>query len=440
VRTSSASSLLLGALLGACASARPPIPPERPLFRLESTAIAEGASSKPTARLASAPLASPVKTWSDVAYQTSVRIVRPDGTVLTAPRLTAYAGQRADMQIVNQTAFIQDFDVETVEGSLVADPIIGVLNEGSFLQFVVLPVAGHGDEAAVGLRLTSTAARKPIDTREVELLGSGSERRPVTIQMPRTEDVSVAGAQRVRLGVESEWASLPDPAGGADLRILGRVDVVDVAGIDDLRSGEQIRDEESAVFLGEPARAARAPSTAPEADVNAAALRGLADLAAAGAPQGVLRITAVRMPPRVSDLDASGVVRLGELSVRTVLGDAVRVANLLNEPYVADWRALELSSLSWDWSDPVIGAALTGLAAEGAPDGCLRLQWTTLWGWDHFSSTTAQGRPAAIDLPDSRTATVVVAPSPGRTVHPMFTLPDGDTAAVVVEFTPDAAR
>ena len=49
---------------------------------------------------------------------------------LTAPVITVYNTQRANLTVVNQLSYIQDFDVEVAQTSFIADPVVGVLQEG----------------------------------------------------------------------------------------------------------------------------------------------------------------------------------------------------------------------------------------------------------------------------------------------------------------------
>jgi hypothetical protein len=425
----------------ACASAPFPTAPDRPLFRLETTGVADGAAPDPRPGGLSAPAttASPAVTApaadKRIAYTTSIRLVRPDGTTLTAPRLTAFAGQHANIVLVRQTAFIQDFDVEAQDDAYIVDPVIGMLNEGTVLDLVVVPAIGRAGEAAVGLRLRSVAARKPIPTRTFEIAGApGSE--PVTIQTPRIEEVEVSGAQRLALGRETEWARVPDPAGGEDLRVLGRVDVADVAALDAQQDVHAETPDLSPFVDGRVQRAPTAPTPAEEV-----ALRRLATAAAAAASSGTLRVTAVRVPAGAHDADAATAAPLGTLSVRTVAGEGARVADTLREAYLADWNARDWNSRSdvGPW-DPMVDAAVSGLEAVVGPGATLRLRWASVARFDSFVSPQQEGPALAIDIPWKAAATRDVPLAPGRSVHPMFRLPDGGTAAVVVEFTPDQPR
>jgi hypothetical protein len=451
-------ALLLGLFLAACAS-RPTNPPERGIFGLEVASVADGATAVPfrpdaaaaedTLRADAASAPTGEAAGARTAFQTSLRIVRSDGTTLTAPRLTAFAGQRANIEILTETAYVMDFDVDYDTSPNVVDPVIGTLREGASIELLVLPAADG--EAALALRVETSSARRPIATRELALGGPAS----VTIQTPHVETVEVVGAQRVRLGEETEWARLPVQEDDRDLVVLGRVDAVaaefdgeaaspewfdGLSGSASAAHSSRPSDGAGAADGAAPERAAeRRPGrrTAPRIAPRPADLRALAAAAAQGAPCGELRVTAVR-----SGGESGSTVRtekLGALSLRTVLAHGVGMSDLLREPYVADFDSFIGYAARFPL-DPVIDTATSGLAATIGGDGALTLQWTTLPSFATFQTTLAQGPPLRIELPDGATSVRRVALSPGAAVHPMFTLRRGGSAVLVVEWEPDAGR
>jgi hypothetical protein len=74
------------------------------------------------------------------ATEKSVRM-----TELTAPMLTVYNTQRANLTVVNQVSYIQDFDVEVAQTAFIADPVIGVIQDGLTLNFRALSHTGTYD-------------------------------------------------------------------------------------------------------------------------------------------------------------------------------------------------------------------------------------------------------------------------------------------------------
>jgi general secretion pathway protein D len=101
------------------------------------------------------------------------------GRTLTAPTVTVYNTQRANVTVVNQLSYIQDFDVEVAQTSSIADPIIGVIQDGITLD--VRPTVSN-DRRYITLELQPTVAKlvEPIPTFSTTL---GSSFSPV-IQLP----------------------------------------------------------------------------------------------------------------------------------------------------------------------------------------------------------------------------------------------------------------
>lgn len=132
--------------------------------------------------------------WAVTAGAPAVRqaLDRLDEDLLTEQRLTVASGQRGRVVIVNQTAFIERFDVERTPQAAIADPVIGVAQDGVLLDFV-----GSVDDGEVALELHVQANRlqRPVATAEVQLPGAFA---PVTIQQPITATQSLDVAPRLK--------------------------------------------------------------------------------------------------------------------------------------------------------------------------------------------------------------------------------------------------
>ncbi len=100
--------------------------------------------------------------------------------LLQAPSLTVYNTQRANITLVNQLSFIQDFDVEVAQTAFIADPIVGIIQDGLALD--VRPTISN-DRKYITLELQPTIATllRPIPTFQTSL---GALTTPVTIQIP----------------------------------------------------------------------------------------------------------------------------------------------------------------------------------------------------------------------------------------------------------------
>jgi Flp pilus assembly secretin CpaC/predicted TPR repeat methyltransferase len=111
-------------------------------------------------------------------------------TLVTAPRLTAFNGQRANVTILNQQSYISDFDVEIAQASQIGDPIVQVIRDGTILD--LRPVVSS-DRRFITMELRPTIAvlTRPIATFQTTLANGP----PVTIQLPEL------AVQRVRTTV-----------------------------------------------------------------------------------------------------------------------------------------------------------------------------------------------------------------------------------------------
>jgi len=138
--------------------------------------------------------------------------------LVTAPNVLVFNTARSNLTVMNQVAYVQDFDVEIAQSASIADPIVAVVEDGVVLD--VRPVVS-ADRRFITLELRPTVAelQRPIGSFTTSL-GSGSN--TVTIQLPELE------ISRVR-------TSVPMPDGGTVL--LGGFKVHDSQ---DLRSGVPI--------------------------------------------------------------------------------------------------------------------------------------------------------------------------------------------------------
>jgi type II secretory pathway component GspD/PulD (secretin) len=116
-----------------------------------------------------------------------------EGRILQAPIVTVYNTQRANITLITQLSFIQDFDVEVAQTAFIADPIVGVIQDGLVLD--VQPTVSH-DRKYITMQLKPTVARleRPIPTFTTSL---GAFTTPVTIQIPKLRVEKAATNVRV---------------------------------------------------------------------------------------------------------------------------------------------------------------------------------------------------------------------------------------------------
>ena len=104
-----------------------------------------------------------------------------NATEVMAPTLTVYNTERAYMTVVNQISFLQDFDVDVANTAFIANPDIGILQEGVVLD--VRPAISY-DRKYITLDVRTTIAdlERPIPTFETTLAGFTDS---VTFELPR---------------------------------------------------------------------------------------------------------------------------------------------------------------------------------------------------------------------------------------------------------------
>jgi hypothetical protein len=134
--------------------------------------------------------------------------------VVTAPRVLVFNTARSNIAVMNQVAYVQDFDVEIAQAASIADPIIDVIEDGVVLD--VRPVVS-ADRRFIMMELRPTVAtlKRPI-REQATTLGS---QQAVTLQLPELD------IQRAR-------TTVPLPDGGTVM--LGGLRVSEKQ---DLRSG-----------------------------------------------------------------------------------------------------------------------------------------------------------------------------------------------------------
>ncbi|MBK7878081.1 MAG: hypothetical protein IPJ77_20675 [Planctomycetes bacterium] len=100
--------------------------------------------------------------------------------------LSVHNTQRAHVAVLNQRAYIQDFDVEVAQFQAVADPQINVLQEGVVLE--VRPTI-HSDRKYLTLEIQPTVAKVVALRNFSSTLGGNTS--PVEFQLPELEVQSV---------------------------------------------------------------------------------------------------------------------------------------------------------------------------------------------------------------------------------------------------------
>lgn len=131
----------------------------------------------------------------DTQLQMLLRAIekQEEAEVVNSQILSVMDRERGHVAVINQTAYVRDFDVEVAQASFIADPKVDVIQDGIVLD--VQPVIMM-DRKYIVLNLNPTVAEltRPIPTFTTSLAGSTL---PVTLQLPNLTVTSFATTARV---------------------------------------------------------------------------------------------------------------------------------------------------------------------------------------------------------------------------------------------------
>jgi hypothetical protein len=413
--------LIVPVFLGLVGCAGTPETPEDrdgvdPLFRVATVDEAARAQRTPDV---------PTSARGAQAFGIETQLVGADGNVLNAPRLTVYARQRANVCVIDQTAYIETFEVEVSGPDFIADPVVGVLQNGVVLE---LCVEARGDDAVLSYRVQVSDLERPIPQRTLAI----SQGPPVTIQLPKTTSSEVAGVRDVVPGVWTRLATLGRDHGAVDLHV--RVAPAEIVVPD-------FEDRASETFLGEDA-------VVDDFVAPGGAELDLQEWLAAGGGDLRVDVDAVVLPgaaPVAEVLEAAAAERYGltdarslrgmSLTSRPVVGATMRVS--LDEAYVADY--------DHEWDAPVVEPQVrtlrSGIAATFVGERELEVSWTTAPTWEVFTTQlVSDGFPVTLDLPEVRSHTLRIPVEPGSRVVTLGRTREGGTLAMRVTVGPTQRR
>ncbi len=102
--------------------------------------------------------------------------------LVTAPHILVHNTARSNLTVLNQVAYIQDYDVEIAQAASIADPVVAVIEDGVILD--VRPVVS-ADRRFITVEMRPTVAElvRPIPEFTTSL-GGGTA---VTLQLPQLE-------------------------------------------------------------------------------------------------------------------------------------------------------------------------------------------------------------------------------------------------------------
>jgi hypothetical protein len=364
-----------------------------------------------------------------------VRVEDADGRTLAAPTLATFHGRRAGLQVVDQVAFVRDFDVERSEDAFVVDPVIGVLEEGLAVEVTARPTA-DGARTILAFEVRTASLHRPLEVFPVRDLSG----RTLSIQLPALDRAEAEGVRPVDHGVWSLLARLPGED-GRPVSVLARVEPIRGEGA----SAAALPDESGLPILGGgdppaiggadgargpredtlPARAARAPLPEPHA--------GILEVRGVVLRTGHLPGSVVEAAAAAGALADAVALDPADLRLATGLVPGARASCLLQESFLRDYEVLAERGLAT--ADPEVGEQVSGLTASVEEGGALRLSWTATPAWDTvLFSPTDDDRRLAVEVPTSATREAVVVPGEEARLVILSRLKDGRSAAALVRF------
>ncbi|MBX3460980.1 MAG: hypothetical protein KF696_13610 [Planctomycetes bacterium] len=150
---------------------------------------------------------------------------RKKARVLTAPRLTAFNTQRANITVVNQVPYIRDFELNAATSAAIANPVVDTILDGMVLdvkptisndrRFVTIEVQPTVAELLLPIP-TFTTTLGPTSTVTLQLPEIRLQTVQTTVRVPDGGAVVIAGLKTVR----DKWVESGVPI-LSDIPLLG---------------------------------------------------------------------------------------------------------------------------------------------------------------------------------------------------------------------------
>jgi hypothetical protein len=126
---------------------------------------------------------------------------------IEAPRVVVFPFQQAELSVVHQVAYIQDYELKVFEDVEIADPVVGVAQSGVVLGVRCVPLANG--ELSIDSDLDYSSLSEPIPTFKTTL--GGVMPHEVTLQLPEITRVRLQGRFELQSGETLVMASLDQP-------------------------------------------------------------------------------------------------------------------------------------------------------------------------------------------------------------------------------------
>ena len=132
---------------------------------------------------------------------------RPGAELVVSPRIAVRPGQRANLSVLNQVAYIKDYELVVVEPDEVeiADPVIDVVQEGILVDLKTIALTP--DTYGISVELTQSTLARPIPTKTLRI---GARRAEVTIGLPEVTTLRMSSDLALGVGASAVLVT-PDP-------------------------------------------------------------------------------------------------------------------------------------------------------------------------------------------------------------------------------------
>ncbi len=111
----------------------------------------------------------------------------PKASVVAAPRITVYDNQKCNVSMLNQISYVKDYEVEVADVSVIADPVIGIIQEGITLDMRPT-ITADKKKIIVSISSTHASVARPIPQKKINLKDKNAAlpepHQEVTIQVP----------------------------------------------------------------------------------------------------------------------------------------------------------------------------------------------------------------------------------------------------------------
>ncbi|MCA8952234.1 MAG: hypothetical protein KDE27_22175 [Planctomycetes bacterium] len=154
---------------------------------------------------------------STAAFLTAIE-TNKEAVSIDTPEVVVRPLAIGSLSLLQQTAYVRDFEVEVAKQAFIADPVVDVVRDGIVLETAATPL----EDGRLGISIEAhiTDLERPIETREIDL-GGGQK---VKIQLPHLQSTRIESA--VELSPGHILLLAPPPLAGKRTFFVVEIDTV----------------------------------------------------------------------------------------------------------------------------------------------------------------------------------------------------------------------